>query len=71
LRKLKRRFKLLKASNKKRLWCFQNKKHTPKKKRGSGFDEKSGFDVLKIRNTTLKRKGAQPPMKKEASMFQK
>jgi hypothetical protein len=50
---------------KKRLWCFKNKKHTHKKKRGSTSDEKRGFDVSKIRNTPLKRKVAQPPMKKK------
>jgi hypothetical protein len=35
------------------------------------FDKKRGFDVSKIRNTPIKRKGAQPPMKKEVLMFQK
>jgi hypothetical protein len=52
-----------------RLQCFKIKKHTPKKKRGSASDEKGGFGVSKIRNTTLKRKEAQPPMKKEVSTF--
>jgi hypothetical protein len=51
-----------------RVQCFKIKKHTPKKKRGSASDEKGGFGVSKIRNTTLK-KGAQPPMKKEVPTF--
>jgi hypothetical protein len=38
---------------KKRLRCFKNNKHSPKK-RGSASDEKRGFDVSKIRNTPLK-----------------
>jgi hypothetical protein len=40
-----------------RVQCFKIKKHTPKKKRGSASDEKGGFGVSKIRNTTLKKRG--------------
>jgi hypothetical protein len=56
---------------KKRHRCFKNKKHIPKKKRGSTSNENVGFGVSKIRNTPLKKGGAQLPMKKEVSTFQK
>jgi hypothetical protein len=55
--------------SKKRFWCFKNKKHTLNE-RDSASDEKRGFGVSKIRNTPLK-KGIQPPMRKEHSVFQK
>jgi hypothetical protein len=38
---------------------------------GSTSDEKEGFIISNIRNTPLKEKGQNPPMRKEATMFHK
>jgi hypothetical protein len=59
---------------KKRLRCFKNKKHTPKKKRGSTSDGKSGFGISRKQNTPLREKWfklSKSSDENEASTFQK